>query len=597
MKPARASRSSRGEALKHRPRFDRLEDRLVPGETFGASVPFAPSFLAAGEVVRQDAARSEPAGDRLEASADAVAASWVLTDLSGVDVAVPDAAFSASSGTSADAPTSDVGPPSGSTVDLDLPDFGSAPRGGVLGGSAMPVARADAAFSASSGTSGVAPTSDVGPPSGSTVDLDVPDFGPAPRGGVLGGSAMPATARADAATAGGGTVSAPSTVAPAFAAGAAPDGATAAAAPPALAAVSEPAGGGAVPELAIGDIGTKNPVGYTPQQIRHAYGFDQLPNDGTGETIALVDAFDNPNALADLNYFSAQFGLPQLVNGQNFIKLTPQGQPKANANWITEESLDVQWAHAIAPNARIMLVEAVNSSFGNLLGAVDAAVKNGAQVVSMSWAEKELSTEATFDAHFNHAGVTFFAASGDSGSGVLYPAASPYVVATGGTQLPLDTNGNRTGPEVGWKGSGGGVSAYEAEPAYQVSYGIANTGGKRGNPDVAYNASQTTGYPIYDSTGILGLKGWFKVGGTSAASPQWAALVALADQGRATPLSSNDLTNMPVYDAAAASVYAANYTDITSGSNGGFSAGPGYDFVTGLGSPLANNIVPYLESL
>jgi subtilase family serine protease len=170
------------------------------------------------------------------------------------------------------------------------------------------------------------------------------------------------------------------------------------------------------------------------------------------------------------------------------------------------------------------------------------------------------------------------------------------VISAGGTTLPLDANGNRTGPETAWKGSGGGISAYETEPAYQANFSIPNTNGFRGQPDVAYDAAMSTGYSIYDSTGILGFKGWFKVGGTSAASPQWAALIALADQGRTTPLSSNNLTTSPVYQAAMGSAYAANYTDITSGSNGN-TAGPGYDFATGLGSPLANNLVPFLESL
>ena len=274
-------------------------------------------------------------------------------------------------------------------------------------------------------------------------------------------------------------------------------------------------------------------------------------------------------------------------------------RPPTDSGWALEISLDVEWAHAAAPGADIVLVEATSNSTMNLLSAVDTAVSKGARVVSMSWGSGEFSSETAADSHFNHAGVTFFASSGDSGAGVSFPAVSPYVVAVGGTTLRLDTSGN-VQSEAAWTGSGGGASAFETEPGYQVSAHIARVNGKRGGPDVAYDANPSTGYPVYDTTPYGGHVGWFQTGGTSAASPQWAGLVAVVDQLRAGhPLSSNSLTSSPEYNAAASSVYATNYRDVISGSDGSCancSAATGFDRVTGLGAPRANKLIPYLAS-
>ncbi len=369
----------------------------------------------------------------------------------------------------------------------------------------------------------------------------------------------------------------------------------------------------AQPPIHVKPRATAAPTGYTPQQIRHAYGFDLLTNDGTGRIIGIVDAFDDPTAAADLQTFINQFGLRSMnglpstspctvASGPHpcFQKVFAQGsKPKTNGSWALEISLDVQWAHAIAPGADILLVEARSNSFSNLFGAVSVAAGQ-AQVVSMSWGASDFLGESSFDSFFNVNGVTFTAASGDSGTGVLYPASSPFVIGVGGTTLPLDAAGKLTGPETAWSGSGGGISANEAEPGYQTSYRIPPTGGHRGSPDVSYDADPATGFSVFDSTAFSGQTGWFQVGGTSAGAPQWAALVALADQFRVTPLSSNNLTSSSEYNAAAAGVYAANYQDITSGTNGACgsvcTATSGYDFVTGLGSPHANNLVPFLVS-
>lgn len=362
-------------------------------------------------------------------------------------------------------------------------------------------------------------------------------------------------------------------------------------------------GGGAAPMLQAqpqrnphGGGGGGAPAGYSPVQIRHAYGFDLLANDGAGQTIAIVNAYDHPYVESDLNVFSKQFGLPTTTSGQfTFTKVYAQGsKPQANGGWAQEISLDVEWAHAVAPRANIMLVEAANNSFTNLLGAVDYAASHGASVVSMSWAASDFSGESSYDYHFNAPGVTFLAASGDSGGQVLWPSASPYVVSVGGTRLPLDASGNLAGSETAWTGGGGGASFYESEPTYQLAYGISLGG--RGTPDVSYNGDPNTGFAVYDSYSYLGRSGWQVFGGTSAGTPQWAGLVALANQSRVTPLSSSNLVASPFYTAATGPMYASNYRDVTLGSNG-YGAGPGYDLATGVGSPRANSLVPYLASL
>jgi subtilase family serine protease len=277
---------------------------------------------------------------------------------------------------------------------------------------------------------------------------------------------------------------------------------------------------------------TISPSGYAPDQIRRAYGFDRVISDGSGQVIGIVDAYDDPTIANDLQTFVTTFGLRPMnglpgtppctiVAGPHpcFQKIYAQGTPRSSGNWLLETSLDVEWAHAIAPAADVLLVEAVNDTYPTLLGAVDVAVTHGARTVSISWGGPEFTNETHDDRHFNKAGVTFTTSSGDSGTGVQYPAASPYVVAVGGTTLPLDRAGVLTAPETAWIGSGGGVSAYESAPGYQGSYAIPPTGGKHGVPDVAYDADPSTGIAVYGSTLNQGQPGWLKVGGTSAGAP------------------------------------------------------------------------------
>jgi len=234
---------------------------------------------------------------------------------------------------------------------------------------------------------------------------------------------------------------------------------------------------------------------FAPAKIRHAYGFDLVTSQGAGQAIGIVDAYDDPNAEADLAVFDTQFGLPACTSSNGcFRKVYSNGKkPGTNANWSMEISLDVEWAHAIAPKATIVLVEAPSNSLSDLLKAVDVAVQNGASAVSMSWVSGEFSGETSQDSHFASNSVTFFAASGDTGNGVAYPAASPFVVGVGGTSLQLDRNGNYE-TETAWSGSGGGLSSLEYEPLYQAQFGIPyDPRGKRGTPDVSYNSNPGTG--------------------------------------------------------------------------------------------------------
>ena len=341
--------------------------------------------------------------------------------------------------------------------------------------------------------------------------------------------------------------------------------------------------------------------GLSPSQVKAAYGFNNISfngvvGDGTGQTIAIVDAYDDPNIAADLAAFSAQFNLPAanltVVNqngGTNLPPVDPTG------GWELETALDVEWAHAIAPGAKILLVEANSASSSNLLAAVNTAANMGAGVVSMSWGSGEFGSEINLDNYFNHAGVVYTASSGDAGAPVSWPSASPNVLAVGGTNLSV--SGNTYVGETGWSGSGGGPSAYYTQPSYQS--GVVTQTTKRGNPDVAYDADPATGFAVYDSYPENGTTyGWVTIGGTSAGAPQWAALVAIADQGRAA-------YGLPAINATSPteihSVIYKNtsaFRDITSGTSTGtpnYSASTGYDFVTGVGSPIANLVVQALD--
>ncbi len=358
---------------------------------------------------------------------------------------------------------------------------------------------------------------------------------------------------------------------------------------------------------------------FTPQQILTAYGIDQLQGiigTGTGQTIAIIDAYDNPNlpnstdpnfSKGDLHHFDAQFGIPDPPSftklNQNGGTVLPGTDPAApsNTSWAGQEALDVEWVHAIAPGANIILFEA-NSPNSLYTAAATAANTPGVSVVLMNFGQSEFSGQLNLDSTFTtpagHTGVTFIASTGDTGSPGEYPAYSPNVLAVGGTSLTLNPD-NTYNSESGWGngsnsnilgGSGGGISQFEPEPQYQL--GVQNTGA-RTIPDVSLDADPATGVAVLDSFDHSKATPWVQVGGTGVAGAVWAGLIAITDQGEAQ-LGNSSLDGPSQTLPDLYSLYqskSADFNDITSGSNGAFSAGPGYDEVTGLGTPIANKLV------
>jgi len=314
--------------------------------------------------------------------------------------------------------------------------------------------------------------------------------------------------------------------------------------------------------------------GMAPADIRAAY---NLPDFGGAGTIAIVDAYDYPTAAADFNTFSANFGLPtESGDGSVFQVLRPFGTPTSDCGWDQESALDIEWAHAMAPGAKIVLVLAKSSSFADLFNAVNYAetLPNVAQI-SMSWGGSEFGGEALYDSTFN-GNLTYFAASGDTGGKTIYPGVSPKVVAAGGTSLKLV---NQVWTETGWSGSGGGGSRYEKRPSFQNVIS-SKVGSKRGVPDFSFDADPNTGVSVFDSTSCQGYVGWLVFGGTSVASPSLAGIVNNAAHNN----GSSELSI--VYSGLSSAYSSNNFRDITSGNAGSNRAGTGWDFVTGIGSSL-----------
>jgi autotransporter-associated beta strand protein len=385
---------------------------------------------------------------------------------------------------------------------------------------------------------------------------------------------------------------------------------------------------------------------FYPTQLEQAYGVSALQasgnNSGAGQTIAIIDAYNYPNALSTLNTFSSGYinggatsdwTLPSMSStgsGPTFTQLNqsggttlpgtdPAGAGNPNGNWEDEEALDFEYVHAMAPKANIILYEANSDSNSDLYAAVNAARNNPAvSVVTMSWGGGESSGDTSTNSYFTtpgtkaalNKGVTFCASTGDSGQPGLYPAFSPNVVAVGGTSLYLNSN-NSYSSETAWSwnstyswGGGGGISTVEAKPSYQTSYGTAHPSNilasttARAIPDVAMVADPLTGVWVYDSYNASSGNGWFGgYGGTSLASPCFAGLVADADGIRAA--AGNGTLDGATQTLPALYSLSNDFHDITSGNidpngNSLYSAGTGYDLATGLGSPIANQLVPDL---
>ncbi len=322
--------------------------------------------------------------------------------------------------------------------------------------------------------------------------------------------------------------------------------------------------------------------GYSPKQIRHAYGFDMLSADGSGQTVAIVDAFGSPTIAADLATFSTQVGLPAAT-----LKIaTPQGTPTVDAGWAVETALDVEWVHAIAPQAKILLVECKSSSFADMFAGVAYGAQRASQV-SMSWGGSEFVGEgAALKSFFNRSGVTYIASAGDDGGLPQIPCALPHVLGVGGTTLNLGGNGTFKS-ETAWSGSNGGPSIDIPTPAWQKQW---NSTSMRECPDVSCVADPATGVRVYTTTGGTG---WLVVGGTSLSAPIVAAMMALVNEGRSTPLSG---TNAAIYALGSPTSFTTYFRDVTVGSNDNFPSGVGYDQVTGIGSPRVRLLAPALTS-
>ena len=335
----------------------------------------------------------------------------------------------------------------------------------------------------------------------------------------------------------------------------------------------------ATPPIHSLSVTTASPIGLTPDAVKKAY---NLPTLGGNGTIAIIAAYDEPSIEKDMASFSKQFNLPTCTSSNNCfekVKLSPN--ITTNKGWSLEKAMDVEWAHAISPQAKILLIETENASGPNLLKAIDyARSRKDVVAISMSWGGREFQGETELDSHFiSQYGAVFFASSGDSGAGVSWPAASKNVIAVGGTTLHLSAATGAVISEQAWSGSGGGVSSFETQPDFQKNYEVLKSRGMRAVPDVSYNADPKYGFSVYHMTGN-GKKNWYVIGGTSAGAPQWAAIYSLG--------LSATLANMY---ADKASTNNTNYfRDIKSGSNGSCAyycdARARYDFVTGLGSPL-----------
>ncbi len=324
------------------------------------------------------------------------------------------------------------------------------------------------------------------------------------------------------------------------------------------------------------------PGGYSPAQVTGAYGLNAITftsptgstakGDGNGETIALIELYHDPEIQSNLQTFDARYHLPNPA-----LEQINQAGSETDGGWANEESLDVEWAHAVAPGASILVVEAAPSSsqtqeLQNLLNAVNTARNTpGVVAVSMSWGYSEMPNESAYDSYFTtpagHAGVTFIASSGDNGV-VEYPSASPNVLSVGGTALTLSNSGAYAS-ETAWFDGGGGYSQFELEPGYQQSVQTARA---RSTPDVAFDADPSTGVEVYSTDPRTGEGSWQVVGGTSVGAPSWAGMIAIADEGRAIAgrgsLDGPTQTLPALYSAAATDFNAVAGSSSNSGGGG-----------------------------
>ncbi|MFG6465127.1 S53 family peptidase [Roseateles sp. BYS87W] len=371
---------------------------------------------------------------------------------------------------------------------------------------------------------------------------------------------------------------------------------------------------------------------YTPAQIRAAYGWPALPASttgltatqaaqlGAGQTIYIVNAKHNPNTAAELAAFNAKFGLPtcstRTLAASTTLPLAAASKtacelviaysttagaltataPAYDSGWATEIALDVQWAHATAPLARLVLIEAPDASVTSLSNAVSLANRMGSGVVSMSFGANEGSWTSSYDSVFSGSGMSYLAATGDNGAAVSWPSVSTKVLAVGGTTLTYSGSGTRS--EVTWTGTGGGTSAYVALPSYQS--GTIGGYARRAVADVALNANPNSGQYVATIPSGSTTVGWISAGGTSLSTPQWAGLLAVANALRVA--GGKTVLGQPhavLYQqiGAVPTQYSSTFKDVASGSNGTCTtctAKAGYDTPTGWGTPNASALLTAL---
>ncbi len=338
------------------------------------------------------------------------------------------------------------------------------------------------------------------------------------------------------------------------------------------------------------------PSGYSPQQIATAYDWPSITNtqNGSGVIIANATAESSNLSTSDLDTFWNTYGLP--THTVNVINVGGSG---GSTGGTIETTIDEERSGAMAPGATLDVYDAASATDSDFTSTYNTIVNdNTAQVMTTSWGEPESdassSTLTSDDNIFKQAaaqGISVFAAAGDNGSSdgtsnsdtADYPASDPYVVACGGTTLTLNSN-NTIASEIAWSSTGGAVSAVFSEPSWQVGNGVPQNG-YRNTSDIAMDADPNTGYSVYEGGS------WSVYGGTSFVAPQMAGLIAVKDSETGTRLGQ---TNSLLYNDANTSNYASDFNDITSGSNGAFSAGPGWDHPTGWGSPQATNLIAHL---
>ena len=314
------------------------------------------------------------------------------------------------------------------------------------------------------------------------------------------------------------------------------------------------------------------PSGYGPADIRSAYKLTSASSGG--KTVAIVDAYNDPTAEADLAHYRTQYGLPACTTANGcFRKVSQTGTstyPKTDAGWATEISLDLDMVSAACPDCHILLVEAKSTSFSDLGAGVNYAAKQGVAAISNSYGGSDSASSSAY----NHPGIAITASTGDAGYGVESPASFDSVVAVGGTSLAKAST-TRGWSETAWSGAGSGCSSLNAKPAWQTS--VTQCSGKA-NADVSAVADPNTGVAVYDSTAYQGASGWQVYGGTSASSP---IIASVYTQGG----------NLSGYPASYTWTHSSSLNDVTSGSNGSCSPAvlctsrAGWDGPTGLGTP------------